>query len=73
LYQIGAVTVDQVIDNQSGFGKSAAVVLDHRRLSQRMHAPQFFRRQHRCLVALITYDFVRRAEFFQQPEHALAA
>lgn len=71
--QIGPVALDQIFDDQAGLGQLSSVVLDHRRFAERVDVLQFLGRQHCPLVALIANDFVGRAQFFEQPEDALAA
>ncbi len=68
-----AVALDQVLQDRAGLRQHAALVLDHRRLAQRMHATQFGRGQHGARVALIASHFVLKTEFFQQPEDSLRA
>src|SRR6185437_9370404 len=67
------VAVGEVFDDRAGLGHGQLAVGDHWRLAQRMHAPEFRRRQHGLRVALVALDLVRHAKFFQQPQDALRA
>ena len=64
---------DQVFDDRPGFDQRMAVMLNHRRLAERVHLPELRRGEHGGLVPLIALDFVRQPELLEQPEDALRA
>ncbi|MEZ5894311.1 MAG: hypothetical protein R3C58_14355 [Parvularculaceae bacterium] len=49
------------------------LILDHRRLAERVNRRQLFRREIGFLVARIAFDLIGNAEFFKQPQNALRA
>ncbi len=43
---------DQIFDDRPGLGDDEAVIVDHRRLAERVNLPQLGRGEHRRLVPL---------------------
>jgi hypothetical protein len=64
---------DQILGDRGGFGDHQPVILDHRRLPQRVDPPELRRREHRCLVPLIPLDRVGQTELLEQPQDSLRA
>ena len=68
-----AISSDKVVDDRPGFGEAQRTILDDRRLSQGVDAPQARRREHRLRVPLVTNDFVVEPDLFEEPQDALRA
>lgn len=68
-----AIVFNQIFENRARFGNGEGAIGDFRRFSQRMHCAQLRRCPARARAPLVTFDFVRHAKFFQQPEDALRA
>ena len=60
-------------DDGAAFGEDFAVALDQRRFAERVKLLQLRRREARLRIARIAFDLIGKAQFFQQPEHALGA
>ena len=62
---------DEILDDCASRGDHLPVVLDHRRLAERVDRLQFRRREHRRLVPFVAPDVIGQLKFLEQPENAL--
>ncbi len=65
--------LDQILNDRARFGDHPTVILDHRRLAERVDPLQRRRGEHGLGIALVANDLVRKPEFLEQPKYPLRA
>ena len=65
------VTFAQILDDCAAFGNHQPVILDNRRLAQRMNLLEFGRSEVGFGIALVGDKLVVGPQLFEQPEYAL--
>jgi hypothetical protein len=67
------VASDKIVDDGPGFSEAQRAILDDRRFSQGMDAPEARWGEHGLRVPLVTNDFVVEANLLKQPQDAQRA
>jgi hypothetical protein len=62
-----------MLDDGPGLRERRAILGDDRRLAERMHLAQRWRREHRRGIALIALHLVVETELLEEPQHSLRA